>query len=167
MYYGYDFFAMPRRCEVCGLTLAEGEGSVIRTRLPRVNSRRTYRKGDAVSLPDDSLSVLESGFWFGPAVPSTLDDLWFLLLWCCPTPDCATDNALLVHVQDGVITETECTVLAPKAICRANFVEQDITGDHLSRVYRRRFPDAGLETTAVMGIDDFLDELCADDDLDE
>lgn len=163
MYYEYDFIAMPRRCEVCGLTLAAGEGDVIRTQLARSNSRRTYRVGDTIEVPADSASILDSGFWFGPAIPSSLDDLWLLLLWRCPTPDCAADNALLVHVRDGVLTATECAPLA-KALCRANFISQDITGHHLRRVYQQRFPGADLETTAVMGIDDFLDELCEDDD---
>lgn len=158
----FDMFNAELRCRACGAERISGHGA-IQTKLPVVNRLRSYGVGDAIEIPDTAEGIVNSGYYLGDAEVESLDDLWFLHHWICV---CQMDNAVLIHIRDGRIVETESTPLGGESLRRAHFLESEIGTEVLRRVYMREYPDADEREVRATQWDELLDDVCSgrDDD---
>lgn len=71
------------------------------------------------------------------------------------------DNAVLIHIRDGRIVETESAPLSGESLRRAHFMDSEIGNVVLRRAYMREFPDVDEREVRKTQWDELLDHLCS------
>lgn len=156
-----DRLRVLRHCETCGLTLDAIEEHTIDTALPKKTTGRAYEVGDAIELPATAVGIFRSGFRPGFREIDQLDDLWFVLLWHCPSPGCGAENGLSLHIRHSVLVAAESATLGREALCRAHFLDQEIGNGEVRSVYRRVYPDEDDDVVELMQLEWMLRDICA------
>lgn len=152
-----DHLCVPRLCGTCG----RRSDHLIEFVLPEENAGRRYELGDTIKLPATANGIFRSGFRAGFRDIDQLDDLWFLLLWRCQPPGCGAENGLSLRIRESVLVAAESATLGKEALCRADFLDQEIGNGEVQRVYRRVYPDEDDDMVSLMQLEWMLEDICA------